>query len=354
MEEPDAAKPSRRAFLTAAGATTAATVLAGNSIANAQEDAEKTTPKGKSRRTRIFDGHTHMLLDSDEKGLKRRSAADLKEINLPNLFARMDELGIEKMVLVIQETQRIWKEWLGTNEMIIDLQTKYPDRFIGVYGAEPLTTDNVLNRERLEAFERAVKDHGIKGLWFGPPYCHFEANDRRVYPFYEVAVDLDVVVYFHHGGGIGGGGGPARRAPLKYARAINLDDVVIDFPKIRINVEHMAYPWTEELFAIIKHSANMYTDVCELFYRPQILAWYLMMAKEYDVIDRVIWGSDYDVFWYDDYDFSGYIKKVQGETGWLQTELNKICERSGWPTLTDEEIDGVVGGNARRLWKLAD
>ena len=89
-------------------------------------------------------------------------------------------------------------------------------------------------------------------------------------------------------------------------------------------------------------------------YRPQILAWYLMMAKEYDVIDRVIWGSDYDVFWYDDYDFSGYIKKVQGETGWLQTELNKICERSGWPTLSDKEIDGVVGGNARRLWKITD
>ena len=101
----------------------------------------------------------------------------------------------------------------------------------------------------------------------------------------------------------------------------------------------------------MKHAPNVYTDVCELFYRPTVLAWYLMMAKEYGVIDRVIWRSDYDVYWHDDYDFSGYFRKVKKETSWIRTDLNMILKRSGWPTLSQDEINGILGGNVKKLWK---
>ena len=94
---------------------------------------------------------------------------------------------------------------------------------------------------------------------------------------------------------------------------------MIDFPALRINVEHMAYPWTEELCALMKRAPNVYTDVSELFARPTLLAWNLVLAKEYRVIDRVIWGSDYDVYWHDDWDFSGYFCKVSTETEWLRS-----------------------------------
>ena len=119
--------------------------------------------------------------------------------------------------------------------------------------------------------------------------------------------------------------------------------------EIKINIEHLAYPWTEELFAIMKHAPNLYTDVCELFTRPTVLAWYLLMAKEYGVIDRIIWGSDYDIYWYDDYDFSGYIKKVKSETSWIRNGLNKILTKSGWPTLSNQEINGILGNNVKIL-----
>ena len=298
----------------------------------------------------MIDGHSHLLMSSSER--EKRRVADLTEVDLEVLFAGLDRLGIERVVSLVQDTTRIWRGWTGTNDLAIDLQAKFPDRFMTVFGGEPLDRENRLNRRRLQELERAARDHDVKGWFYGPPYSHIRANDRRVYPFYEVAMANDVVVYFHHGGGIGGGGGEPYRAPLKYARPLLLDDVVIDFPELRIHVEHMAYPWGEELFALMKRAPNVYTDVSELFARPTLLAWYLVMAKEYGVIDRVIWGSDYDVYWHDDWDFSGYFGKVRAETTWLRSGVNEVLHRCGWPTLTDNEIGGILGDNVKRLKRI--
>ena len=128
--------------------------------------------------------------------------------------------------------------------------------------------------------------------------------------------------------------------------------LVVDFPALRINVEHMAYPWTEELCALMKRAPNVYTDVSELFARPTLLAWNLVLAKEYGVIDRVIWGSDYDVYWHDDWDFSGYFRKVRAEIDWLRNGANEVLLPCGWPTLGDEEIAGILGGNVNRLLRI--
>lgn len=289
----------------------------------------------------MIDGHSHMLA-----GL----AAGPHGLHLPDLFAAMDELGIERLVTFVQETERIYKGWLGSNQNAIDLQTRYPDRIIGILGVEPMDDRNVFNRKRLDAIRSAVTEHGIRGVCITPPYGHFYANDRRAYPFYEMAVELDFAVMFHHGGGVGGGGGEAWEGPIKYARPVVLDDLVVDFPELRIHVEHMAYPWSEELFAIMKHGPNVYTDVAELFSRPTILAWYIMMAKEYGVIDRVVWGSDYDVFWQPPARASTYVTKVEKETNWIRNDLNQILDRSGWPELTDGEIAGILGENSRRFF----
>ena len=78
----------------------------------------------------------------------------------------------------------------------------------------------------------------------------------------------------------------------------------------------------------------------------------LVLAKEYGVIDRVIWGSDYDVYWHDDWDFSGYFRKVSTETEWLRSGANEVLRRCGWPTLADDEIAGILDTNVRRLMRI--
>ncbi|MFC2098568.1 amidohydrolase family protein [Bacteroidota bacterium] len=344
---------TRREFLIAAGAASAGSLLVGNTIPVKAAGQDNNIVDPSLENIIMIDGHSHMLMGAGNPETNRRKVSELTEVDIPGFVGLLKQNGIEKVMTVVQETMRIWNEWTGNNDLIIDLQKEYPEVFYGIFGAEPFDENDVFNKERLKQFEKAASKDGIKGLWFGPPYSHFYANDKRVYPFYEIAVEYNVVVYFHHGGGIGGGGGPAVMAPVKYARPLVLDDIVIDFPDLKMNIEHLAYPWTEELYAIMKHAPNVYTDVCELFSRPTILAWYLMMAKEYGVIDRIIWGSDYDVYWYDDFDFSRYFRKVESETSWIRNDLNKILSGSGWPNLTNEEIKGILYNNVKNLWNFA-
>jgi predicted TIM-barrel fold metal-dependent hydrolase len=80
---------------------------------------------------------------------------------------------------------------------------------------------------------------------------------------------------------------------MEYACPWLLDDIIIDFPDLRINVEYMGYPWTKELIAVMAHAPNVYDDISAMFRRPTILAWKLVLAKEYGVINRVIYGTDY-------------------------------------------------------------
>ncbi len=300
----------------------------------------------------MIDGQSHMLAGMAKDKLQEEGVAKTTNLDLTDLFRVMDELGIERLVTFVQEMERIYKRWLGSNDNAIELQSKHPERIIGIMGAEPMDDRNVFHKKRLEEIRSAVVDQGIKGVCITPPYGHFFANDRRAYPFYEMAVELNFAVMFHHGGGVGGGGGLAWQSPIKYARPVVLDDLVVDFPELRIHVEHMAYPWSEELFAIMKHGPNVYTDVAELFTRPTILAWYIMMAKEYGVIDRVVWGSDYDVFWKTPVHVDTYREKVETETAWMKNDLNEILGRSGWTTLTENEIEGILGENSRRFFKL--
>ena len=44
----------------------------------------------------------------------------------------------------------------------------------------------------------SLSRRGINGLLLTPPYGHYYSNDKRVYPFYEKAVELDIPIYFHH------------------------------------------------------------------------------------------------------------------------------------------------------------
>ena len=40
----------------------------------------------------MIDGHSHMLMDRDRAGTKRKSVQDLKEVDPDDLFEKMDEI----------------------------------------------------------------------------------------------------------------------------------------------------------------------------------------------------------------------------------------------------------------------
>jgi predicted TIM-barrel fold metal-dependent hydrolase len=299
---------------------------------------------------KTIDGHSHMYQTyASADGLKQH-AGEIEGFDLDQLLRQLDEIGVERLQTMPQEMTRLRGQWLGSNELSADLQRLAPDRIMAFASAEPLDAQDSFNRARLVEFEEAITNQGLKGLLLTPPYGHYYANDRRVYPFYEKAVELDMPVYFHHSHNFG----PPKNCPMKYARIWLLDDVIIDFPELRINVEHMGYPWTEELLAMMARSPNIYTDIAmfidpyERFGRPRrlLLARNLGWAREYGVLDRVFYGSDYV-----GESIEEYVSLLQREIAYIRNRLNDDMEKQGFPPLDQDEVKGLLSSNVLKLWK---
>lgn len=161
-------------------------------------------------------------------------------------------------------------------------------------------------------------------------------------------VVLDGHFYFHHSHMFG----PPKQCPLKYARIWRLDDLTADFPELKFNVEHMGYPWTEELLAIMARSPNVYTDIAMFtdpyvgIGRPLLLARNLGMAREYGVLDRVFYGSDYV-----GEDANEYIALLRREIKHIKERLSSDMARFGYPPLTQQEMEGLLSKNVLKLWE---
>jgi predicted TIM-barrel fold metal-dependent hydrolase len=295
----------------------------------------------------IVDGHSHLYHAFAGSDRLKSRVRDIEGFDAKRFLDEMDGMGISMVQSMPQEMSRIQGGWLGSNALSMDLAREISDRLVAFAAAEPMDRQNVFNRARLTEVRESITHGGLKGLLLTPPYGHYYANDRRVYPLYELALELDVPIYFHHSHMFG----EAKNCPLKYARIWLLDDVIIDFPDLRINVEHMGYPWTEELLSIMARSPNVYTDIAMYVSpagrtgRPLLLARNLGMAREYGVLDRVFYGSDYV-----GESLGAYSDLVKREVDHLCRHLNLDIKRLGYMPLSEEELDGLLRTNVLRLW----
>ena len=285
----------------------------------------------------VIDGHSHMYQALVPLNKLKKSVKDIEGFDINLLLKRLDEIEVSQFQTMPQEMTRILGQWLGSNELSGDIQQSAPTRIISFAAAEPIDVQGVFNRARLNEVEKAIVEKDLRGLLLTPPYGHYYSNDKRVYPFYEKAVELGIPIYFHHSHMFCS----PKICPLKYARIWLLDDLTIDFPELRFNVEHMGYPWTEELLAIMARSPNVYTDIAQFIDpyegkgRRLLLARNLGMAREYGVLDRVFYGSDYVGENIDE-----YINLLQREITYIKEGLNSDMEKLGYPPLTQQGIEG--------------
>jgi predicted TIM-barrel fold metal-dependent hydrolase len=251
----------------------------------------------------------------------------------------LKELNVSKAVVMGQSMKRIWDSECG-DDYVFKASLQYPDLLLPFMSIEPTNRDGTIDRLELGRFKAGVSN-GIRGVLITPPYGHFMSNTRHLYPFYELAQEKGIVVQFHHSANTGE---KLVFAHHRYSTMSNLNDVLVDIPNRKVVVEHLGYPWTEELFTLMACSKNLYSDLALLYDQPTLTAWRLVMAKEYGVISRILYGSDYYSF---RDDIAGYMSSC---VECVEIGVNSVCERSGWPMLTDREIDGILYSNAARLY----
>ncbi len=295
----------------------------------------------------IIDSHMH-LAKTEGFGAATYASYGMsfpkETTDLDFLVSRMKSIGIEKAVAMGQAMERIFDTSFG-EEYVLEGHRRFPDFFIPFCSVEALDKGDRFNKKSLDHLEKSVLEEGCRGVLLAPPFGHYHSNVNAAYPFYEFAQRHDVVVQFHHSAQIG----KAILAPIKYTRMEDLNDLVLDFPEMKIVIEHLGYPWTEPLLTLMATDKNLYTDLAMCYDRRMWTTWNLILAKEYGVLDRVMFASDFvacnfDLFTDDP------AKDISKWIHFVQKDLNEICKGSGWPTFTEDEIDGIMFRNAARLY----
>ena len=186
-----------------------------------------------------------------------------------------------------------------SNDEVADIVRTYPGRFIGFASVDPWKGERAVHE-----MERAISDLGMSGAKFHPGIQGFHPNDTRFYPLYEKITSLGIPALFHTGtNGLGAGAPGGMGIKLDYTRPIYLDSVAADFPELTIIGAHPAWPWHEEMLAIIGHKSNVFMDLSG--WLPRYIPKEIMNEARTRLQDRIMFGSDYPFIeprrWLDDF-----------------------------------------------------
>ncbi len=144
------------------------------------------------------------------------------------------------------------------DEACAELVGRFPDRFIGLAGADPLK-----GKAALEGIEHAIKDLGLRGIDLWTYEYNLPASDRAYYPLYEKCLDLGAVVFIESSMHF------RRDARMDVCRPIHIDYVAVDFPELKIVGSTPGFPWVAELMAVTWRHPNVYISTSTV--RPKYL-----------------------------------------------------------------------------------
>lgn len=207
-------------------------------------------------------------------------------------------------------------------ELIAKFVNEHSDCFIGWCSVDPNDADCV---DQLTYY---VNDLGLRGMKVSPIYQNWNPQDPKHLPLFKKAEQLGIPVNIHQGTSF------VRPGPLKYANPIQLEDIAIACPDLRIVIAHMGHPWETECVVFIRKHPNLYTNISALHYRPLRHYQAFMTAIEYGVEHKLIFGSDFP---------SATPEQVISG----QHKVNNVVEGTSFPRVPEEAIHNMIYEN----WK---
>jgi hypothetical protein len=202
--------------------------------------------------------------------------------NLPTLadtISDMDAAGISKSVIVAIDAETVF-DYRVTNEVVAESVSANPDRLIGFASVDP-HKGKAAKRE----LRRAVEKDGMKGLKLLPHLIELPVCDKLIYPLYQEASELGIPVLFHMGTQFHTG------TKLKFCRPLDVDEVAVDFPELKLIIAHFGWPWYEEAMAVAHRNLNVYFNIAG--WAPKRIPEFVFKYMNGPVQDKALLGSDY-------------------------------------------------------------
>jgi predicted TIM-barrel fold metal-dependent hydrolase len=220
------------------------------------------------------------------------SAGELAEALTPRIrpltmeveafIGQLDEMNVERAVIFNLDEETPSGLRGLPNDYYADLVRKYPDRFIGIAGVDPLKGMDAV-REIRRCHELGLRGVAVRPFMFGIPPTH-----ARMYPIYSTCVELGIPIWFHLSINYS-------TQSMEVERPIHLDRVAQDFPELKMIAGHGGWPWVAEMTAVAWRNPNVYIDIAS--YLPRYLAmpgsgWETLLSLGNSVLqDKVLFGS---------------------------------------------------------------
>ncbi|MCC6314311.1 MAG: amidohydrolase [Thermomicrobiales bacterium] len=207
---------------------------------------------------------------------------------LETFLLHLDEAGIDRAVLLPIDCTTAHGVTIVSNEQVAALVERCP-RFIGFASVDPNLPDAPAT------LEHAAQEYGLRGVKLDPALQQFAIDDpQRAFPVYARAEELGLPLLIH----CGMSWAPKGRSAL--ANPLALEAVVQAFPRLRIIIAHLGWPWVNEAAMLAFRYPTVYLDTSVLFSGTptESLRQALQTSIGIDALDRslsrqIVFGSNY-------------------------------------------------------------
>ena len=245
----------------------------------------------------VMDMHLHVFSNEDYWG--GNDFSSLVPFSNTVLASPKTNSGHIKAVLDQMTKYNIVLSYASGNfEALDSLTKKYPGKFFPSIEIRP-TQELLSDKEYLETLTQKISKGEIKGigevLGF---YNGFAPNNPMMDTIYKLAVRYDLPVGIHFG--LAPPGSQLSDSPdmrIEFGNPLMLQDVLIKFPKLRVNIMHAALPlFGDEALAMMYMFPNVYADIGVVTwadnYTIESVKEFLNKAGKYGLTDRIMYGSD--------------------------------------------------------------
>jgi predicted TIM-barrel fold metal-dependent hydrolase len=262
----------------------------------------------------IIDCHTHLnRYGPDEPSTLAERYARLR--------AEMDAEGVRHAVVLT--SYKVNADRPSTDEVLRMVSADPRMHVVAGVNVQQLETE-------LPGLRALLRAGRIRGLKLYPGYQPFQVHDARLDPLYETAAEFAVPVMIHTGDTYD----PGTR--VKHAHPLEVDEVAVRHRDVTFVLCHLGNPWFLDAAEVIYKNRNVMGDVSGLTlgeFLPRFERFALTKVNEVLA-------------------FVNDPAKLMFGTDWPITSLGSYLRFVRRLDATEEEMEGLLWGNAARLFGL--
>jgi predicted TIM-barrel fold metal-dependent hydrolase len=203
------------------------------------------------------------------------------------------------------------------NRYVADYVSKYPQKLIGFAGIDPTEPGAI------DELRSAKNDLHLRGITISPANQDFHPTDSRAMRVYAEAERLGMPILVHPVGQY------TEQSKLEYARPYLLDEIARSFPRLPLIISQLGQPWVDETICLLGKHQNVFADVSGMLSRTWQTYGALVAAHQYQVIDKLLFGSDFP--------YTSATECIEA-----LYSINQIAQGTNLPVIPREALRGIV------------